>query len=565
MFAAVFAADFRPVGREAGDDDAACAIVGHSREVALLSGDGAVSAQLDRSWIVGSIRLDARNDLVDALGLPGTLDDATLCLHAYRRWGDEFVGRLAGDFAFVLWDDDKRRLLGVRDQLGIRSLLYARLGPTWYASDSLSWLAARPALDRRLDEVWIGDFLATGQSLDASRTVYEKVHRLPPGHSVELIGDRANLRRYWRLTIERPLFLRDSGAYGECFRELTKAAIRDRAPSGKLGISMSGGLDSTSLAALSVETLGDPARIVARCAYFQALMADDEPRFAGLAARHLGIDLRLDNVDDAYDPQWRDRGISTAEPAIGIVNAHRERAVAREMAAQAPVWFFGEGPDNALKFDRGPYLAWLLRKGQWARAACATARYVAIKIGERRQTPAAQDDPARSTPGLLPPWLRDELVAQTGLRERVQAFRSPPRTHPWHPASVASFGTASWQALFSSLDVDEECAPLVWRHPYLDLRVLNFLLSVPPVPWARNKLVMRKAMANRLPPEILARKKTPLAASAMQRVLSEKSLPPLANRQALECWLDPERLPSRPGAGGAEALLAAHALDYWLR
>jgi asparagine synthase (glutamine-hydrolysing) len=520
--------------------------------------------ELDGCRIAGSIRLDARDDLIAALGLGDkSIGDAALCLHAWRRWGDSFVERLAGDFAFVLWDDARRRLLLVRDQLGIRSLFYARIGAASVVSDSLDGLAARPGFDSRLDETWIGDFLATGHSLDAWRTVYAAVKRLPPGHCAALTRDGETVRRYWRLTVTEPLFLRDGRAYGERLRELTKAAIRDRAPSGRLGISMSGGLDSTTLAALSVEALGDAARVTARCAHFETLMADDEPHFAGLVAQALGISLGFDKADAAYDPQWRERGIRTPEPTPMIVNAHREQALARSMAAEASVWFFGEGPDNALVFEREAYLGWLLRTGRWMRAASALCRYVGLKLAERdqKQQPSAAPPPASSE---LPAWLRPDFVERTGLRERFRVYRFPlPHDHPWHPRALGSFGTPAWQSLLGNLEADRSFG-LDWRHPYLDLRVLQFLLSVPPVPWARRKLVLREAMRGRLPDEVLKRRKTPLAANALHQALSGVDLPPLAASAVLEPWLDLARVPRRPRAADLEPLIAVHALDQWL-
>ncbi|MGE5148477.1 MAG: asparagine synthase-related protein [Rhodospirillaceae bacterium] len=513
--------------------------------------------------IAGSIRLDARDELIAALGLGDkSIGDAALCLEAWRRWGGSFVERLAGDFAFALWDEAQQRLLLTRDQLGIRSLFYARIGTAWVVSDSLDWIAARPGLDKRLDETWIGDFLATGHSLDPWRTVYAAVKRLPPGHCAALTRDGESVRRYWQLTVGEPLFLRDGRAYGERLRELTKAAIRDRAPAGKLGISMSGGLDSTTLAALSVEALGDAARVTARCSHFETLMADDEPRFASLIAESLGIALGFDKADAAYDPRWRERGIRTSEPTPAIVNAYREQVLARSMADEASVWFFGEGPDNALAFEREAYLGWLLRTGRWAQAASALWRYVGLKLGEREPRP----QPSLAPPPVLselPRWLRPDFVERTGLRARVRAFQSPPHDHPWRPRAIGSFGTPAWQALLGGLEADRAHG-LDWRHPYLDLRVLQFLLSVPPVPWARRKLVMREAMRGRLPAEVLERRKTPLAANALHQALSGVDLPPLAASAALEPWLDPEQLPRRPHAADLESLIAAHALDQWL-
>jgi asparagine synthase (glutamine-hydrolysing) len=291
-------------------------------------------------------------------------------------------------------------------------------------------------------------------------------------------------------------------------------------------------------------------------------MTDDEPHFASLAAGSLGIALGFDKADAAYDPLWRERGLRTAEPTPTIVNAYREQALARSLAGQASVWLFGEGPDNALAFERDAYLGWLLRTGRWVRAASAVWHYVGLKIVEREQRPRSAAAFAEF-PGF-PEWLRPDLVERTGLRERVRAFHAPPpHDHPWHPRAVGSFGTPAWQSLLEGLDADRAHG-LDWRHPYLDLRVLQFLLSVPPVPWARRKLVMREAMRGRLPREVLERRKTPLAANALHQALSDIDLPPLAASAALEPWLDPAQLPRRPHAADLDPLIAVHALDYWL-
>ena len=165
---------------------------------------------------------------------------------------------------------------------------------------------------------------------------------------------------------------------------------------------------------------------------------------------------------------------------------------------------------------------------------------------------------------VLPARLRPDFVERIGVRERLRAFDSPPpHDHPWHPRALGSFGTPVWQSLLGNLEADRVHG-LDWRHPYLDLRVLQFLLSVPPVPWARRKLVLREAMRGRLPVAVLERRKTPLAANALHQALSGVELPPLAAPAALAPWLDPGRLPRRPHAADLDPLVAVHALDHWL-
>ncbi|MDP2331897.1 MAG: asparagine synthase-related protein [Reyranella sp.] len=586
MFAVVLATDGGPVvPRLEGIADHHVEVVGVAGRVAFIcSKPGPASAEAGatgiqslggRYWIAGRLRLDARGELrsllSDRMGSwSAEASDAQLCLHAYAVWGDGFVDRLRGDFCFVLWDSERNRLVCVRDQLGARALFHAEAGGTWFASDSLDWIAAQPPVDRDLDDTWIADFLGVGHGLEFERTVYRHIRRLAPAHVLAVSDAGATERRYWRLDIAEPLYFRDRRLYAERFLDLLSQAIADRLPAGRVGISMSGGLDSTALAACAVQATGNPSRVAAECTYFERLMPDEEPHFSTLAARHLGIELRLRAIDDlTYDPQWRSRSIRTAEPQASIVSAHPDQVVCREQAAVATVWFQGEGPDNALVFERDAYLSWLIGRRDWRHLAEAVVLYVRTKgmsgwmatfrryAGRRR---------AIEGPLAVPPWLDRALVRRVDLEERLRgvgAAREP--RHPWHPQAVASFNDPIWSAVFADLDHEETLAPLVWRHPFLDLRVLEFMLSMPPVPWAREKLLLRQAMRGRLPDQVLDRRKSPLPASPMAQPIRTHGLPALSASHRLDAYVDVGALPAGiPAEGDLDRIVAVHALDYWL-
>lgn len=529
----------------------------------------------DRWSIVGRIRLDGRDALRARLGLsredPAAASDGLLCLHAYAARGEVFLDGLAGDFCFALWDTAHERLIAARDQLGVRTLFHAETDRCRLVSDSLDWLAAQPAIDRALDERWIADFLAVGRSLDFDRTVYRTIRRLPPAHLVTMTAERTLLRRYWRLAVAEPLHYRDRRLYGERFRELVTAAVADRLPaSGRIGVSMSGGLDSPTLAAFAIAASGDPSRVVAECVHYERLMPDDEAEFAAAAARHLGIDLRLRAVDGLiYDPQWREQPIATPEPSLAIVSARHDRSIMRERAAAAPIWLYGEGPDNALSFDRDAYLSWLVRRGDWLRLGEALLLHLRSKGVRSWAATARRYASGRSAArpiSSVPDWLDPSLAARAHLGERLRdANVSSDEAHAWHPRAMASFGDPIWQSVFGERDHEERLAPIGWRHPFLDLRVLQFMLSVPPVPWAREKLLMREAMRGRLPREVLRRRKAPLAVSPWAEAIRLHGLgdPPSAER--LAGYVDVHRLPAAPSAASAlEALIAVHALDHWM-
>lgn len=549
-------------------------VVGRSRRVAFVVGPGSTSASLaGRCWISGRFRLDARDELRARLGASSTsASDAMLCLQAYAKWGEAFTGFLAGDFAFALWDDEAQHLLGVRDRLGVYPLFHSRTGNAWLVSDSLDWLAARVPTNDALDDYWIADFLVLGISREFERTVYRDIKRLAPAHRLKLDAGGVSLHRYWRFDIPEPAFLHRAAAYHERFRELLSRAVADRMPADRLGIAMSGGLDSTTLAATAVEVTGDPSRIVAECEHYERLMHIGEDRYASLAARHIGIELHIRPADDtAYDPQWRTRELWSAEPTTALINAHNIHRVGRQMGALAPVWLDGEGPDNALTLERNAYLGWLLRRRSWRRLAQALAGYVAAKglagwaktIGRHtRLQRKAELEPFDT----LPPWLRRDFAERLNLSERQESLGlGGDMSHPWHPASIGSFTSPIWQSHFGVRDFEESLAGFEWRYPYLDLRVLEFMLSVPPVPWGWNKRLIREAMRGRLPPEVLTRRKTPLDCSPEVATMRQVGLPTLPPDHRIARYVDPQCLPDRSASDSElTTSLNAHALDYWL-
>ena len=155
-------------------------------------------------------------------------------------------------------------------------------------------------------------------------------------------------------------------------------------------------------------------------------------------------------------------------------------------------------------------------------------------------------------------------ISRLHLADRLASMNGE-FTHPWHPAAMASFGSTLWQRMFADTEIEEAMAPVVWRHPFLDLRVLHFMLSLPPVPWAYRKLVIREAMRSRLPAAILTRDKAPLSADPIPAAMRGRNMPPLRAASTLARWIDVSRLRAEGTASASlENLVAAHALDHWL-
>ena len=534
----------------------------------------AAHAVYDRSLsFIGRVRLDGREELCSTLFdsnvVCGTISDAEIFLRAYRHWGERCLERLRGDFCFALWDESKQRLFCGRDHLGIRALFYARNGGAWIVSDSLEFVVSA-RLNSDLDQYWIADFLTFGFSADFERTVYRNVKRLPPAHFLSLCRESAKVEKYWTLQIHRPIYHRRRSDYIDHFHEVVGRAVKDRLPDGEVGISMSGGLDSPTLAAHALRQKGDASKVIAYTRYFQSFIVDEEKRYSELVAKRLGIRIIVRAIDEGYDPSWHRRDAHTLEPSFDTIFAESRQAMAAEMHQQAEVWLLGEGPDNALVFEWRAYLKWLLRSRRWLYLTRAVFEYVRGKQAREWHSTLAHFMKAQAVnerqqlSEAVPFWLNDTLVKEQQLVERVSSKEGP--EHPWHPRALASFKSPIWQYFLGGFDNSISRTPLDWRHPYLDLRVLTFLLSVPPIPWGRRKQLLREAMQGWLPTEILCRDKTPIPRDYVAAMVQKHGLPQISKESPVSQFVDLARLPAVGGERVvSRAVIRAYVLDAWLR
>lgn len=558
-----------------------CAGLGHTLfrttdeaecETQPLSFDG-------KTWIVADARVDARAELVASLRAAGRdasmeRPDVELILHAWHAWGEDCASRLMGDFAFAIWDAGRKRLHCARDPLGIKPFFLAHVGDTVVFSNSLACVRRHPAVSARLDDLAIADFLVLGYLLDSDATSFADIRRLPPAHSATWTPEGARQSRYWTLPIEEPLYLRRREEYPEQFAELLRVAVRDRTRTDRVGILMSGGLDSTLLASFTQEALRERGA-GAQVASFTTLLGpdDEEHRYAAAVASHLGIPASFFEDPNVSGGIGRVAPIAlTAEPNSDPGGVAYRRGIYREMARHGRVAFYGEGPDNALKHEWKPYLAWLWKHRQFARLARDVLGHA---IAHRRipllptlvSSLAAPKGTANDM-DPFPAWLNPELVARLGLRERWQNGGAAPQSnHPLRPVSHGSFALPLWLELFGSFDIDFTDAALEFRHPYLDLRLLRYMLRVPALPWCRAKFLVREVARDRLPEDVRRRPKTPVAGNPFRYALPPLPGPDSTSRQTLARYLNTIDLdgPHPPSSGVFRVDIRPECLAAWLR
>jgi asparagine synthase (glutamine-hydrolysing) len=194
----------------------------------------------------------------------------------------------------------------------------------------------------------------------------------------------------------------------------------------------------------------------------------------------------------------------------------REYRLWQRISKHARVVISGDGGDDVLTGQSWPYLKYLYGRGEWTEILRSFGGYLGshgrfppLRGGFRsklRRWVATKDATPR-----LPAWLNEEF-AERGRAESEASLRDRPGTeeHPLHPDAFRALHGGYWAGVHETEDAGYMGVLLETRAPLLDLRILRFLLRVPPVPWCINKELCRRVMQPELPYPVLTRPKAPL-------------------------------------------------------
>ena len=440
-----------------------------------------------------------------------TRSDTETIVHAYEEWDLGFAERLRGMFAIAIWDARRKRLVLARDRFGIKPLYYRDVdGELSFASE----LDALPKGDLDLDA--LEAFLATN-TVPTPLSIFREIRKLPPGHVLTWEDGKVALERFAR---PGPLPVRvddEAELLEECrarLRDSVRAHLVSDVP---VGVLLSGGVDSGSLAALASEESSEPVRTFS--------IGFEEQSFDELAGaravserygtRHRELVLRPDAalllpaLADAFDEPFAD---SSALPTY---------LVSRLAAEDVKVALSGEGGDElfggyytyaadllAERFGRVATLA-----GPAIERLPSSSRRASFDYRAKRFVRAAHLPPLERHEGWKTIFSADARAELTGRR------------HGWDPLSLerARFAETDGYELLTRLqDVDlggylvddllvkTDRASMAWsletRVPFLDPAVANFAFSLPvrhKVRGLSKKRLLRKAMEPLLPDAVV--------------------------------------------------------------
>jgi len=599
-FAAIAHFDGRPVDESVvrhmaahlavmGPDDGQIWIGGWNRNVALIHAKFAATEEAEGERqpltldgtvrVTGDVRVDAREELWPALEQRGVhavrqAGDAALVLHAYASWGPACLEHLLGDFSFALWDEGRRRLVCARDHMGVRPFYFHQADGTVVCSNSLECVLAHPDVPDAINEESLVEFLLFGENTNVSTTIYRHVQRLPPAHRLVASGAGTAVERYWTFPIDEPIYLRREAEYGERLRALIDLAVKDRLRTPKVAVFMSGGLDSSTLAAVASRRFASPAaHVLAHTIVVEGPEADEEPRYVDQIAAHLGITVQYRRKGTAfYDAEWQARNLVCPEPNFQQFSFNETVQYYRIVAEGARVAYWGEGPDNALVFEWRPHLRHLVSTRRWLRALMDAGRYVlhnprGPRWGTVRSALGRDRGMETQVRDRYPPWMRPRVEQAYGLQRRwMEVHARGDNSHPSRPQAYQGLTGPAFASMCEQFDPGWHRVPLEFRHPYLDVRVLRFMLSVPAVPWCRNKLVMRRAAEPLLPAACVARPKAPVRGQPWLRAFAGQSEPAFLCRDALSKYVDLDlvKLGEQRDLWGFALAGNIFAVDYWL-
>jgi len=542
-------------------------------------------ANLDgRFWITADARLDGRAEFIAELERSGRVvranaPDSELILHAYATWGTPSVEHLRGDFSFALWDAQNKQLFCARDHFGIKPFYYLERGDLFLFSNTLNCIRMHPEVSSELNEAAIGDFLLFGLNCDNAATSFRDIQRLPPAHSLSISPEGVKIRRYWTPPTDGRIRYAKPETYIENFQSLLEAAVADRLRTDRAGILLGGGLDSSAVAAVAKEVSARGAQTTdIRCytPIFESLIPDRESE----VAREVGEFLRLPVKFMALDQVrlfegWDNPAFSLPEPVEdplfrGFLDS------CRNISADCRVLLSGEGVDNLLDFQMWPYAGNLRQNGEWRRLATDLSNYFwmnpfpwrSIRTRVKRIIGKDPDMP------IFPMWFNREFLDRAKLQTRWKELSEHPvvpSTHPIVPNAHASLSRPHWTQMFEQENAGLTTYPLEVRYPFLDLRMVNYLLALPPFPWFFEKMLLREAMARRIPEDVRIRQKTPLEGdpvSAQLQITGAEVLNQMPWSEDSDRFIERSALVPLDGKMSGEQIrthLRPYCLNVWLQ
>jgi asparagine synthase (glutamine-hydrolysing) len=439
--------------------------------------------------------------------------DAGLITARWRQAGADAAKAIFGDAVWIAYDADKREVTAARDRMGMNGVFYAQhAGEVWLALSLDALLAAWPGR-RALNPSAIARHINMQPPVEGE-THHAGIHALPRGCTLRVAGDQITVQPYWTIQQGPVLKLASDVAYAEAYREVLFQVAREYAPAGRAAITLSSGMDSTSVAAALREATPALDLVAMTWTTPELAEADEITYVREVAAK---LDLPLQEVrGDQHWTMCHPEGIRTSAgmPFVLFYDDLWDAGHSAIRDAGATTVFDGFSGDALFGANVFAY-ADLLLQGRWLRCAREFRAHM-------RQNPSRLTMPQAIKMLLLGPLLRSYAPALVNRRPAQPAKWLLPAHHAlWQSTqqpALAGSGLPGRRRRFDTIG-DPFSAQvgihygglaqrfgLQGRHVLMDHRLVEFALSLPTDQTIRNgqrKTIMRNAMRGRLPDSVL--------------------------------------------------------------
>ncbi len=471
-----------------------------------------------------------------------TRSDSEIAIHLYKEKGTACLEDLRGEFAFVIWDDEKQMLFAARDRFGIKPLFYVQNGDTLtIASEAKALFAAGVTAAWDHESVFQNLFF----SFDQDRTLFHKVRQVPPGHYLTAHGGEVSIHRYWDVNYPKAGAETRHTNIEECIdqvRERLDEAVRLRMRADvPVGCYLSGGVDSSAMLGLAQKH--SPGKVTAFTIAFDH-PDFDESASARRSAEFVGADfrpIRVKGEDFAtvfYDSVWKGEMIH--------YNAHGAARYLLSKAVRAEgykVVIAGEGADELFAgYDFSSQALLAGSSGGIGKWLTMFGRLLSPKTETERRIAATSPWLARLSKGLaFPPHLTDyvgdkftflhsivapdfaaEFVGRDPYREFFRQFDYRKTLYGKEPAKQILY---LWmKSLFVNYVLAAERLDMAnaveVRLPFLDHKLFEFASSIPGSMLAKDgtiKYILREAVKPYITDEVYRGLKQPFLAPPTTR------------------------------------------------
>jgi asparagine synthase (glutamine-hydrolysing) len=448
-----------------------------------------------------------------------SLSDSEVILHAYETWEDSCIDRLEGMFAFALWDNRRRRMLAARDRVGIKPLYY------WFGDGGVTVASSAATVRVVMSAASEPDPLALAYVMTLGYvpspwSIWRGIKKLEPGHALTwdaVAGVR--IQRYWEPPREMDPRTSQESAFQ--WRTLLETVVQDHLMSDvPVGLFLSGGLDSSSLAAC-LRDIGRP--IDAMTVGFPE-SAHDEAPLAAAVARHLGLNHRIMPLLAHDLAPLIDKVVRAFDEPQGYSALLSMYMISEQAAKDFKAILAGDGGDEAF----GGYtwyrdLDWGTGGGRrWVRRALRPLVGSAVAPPTVRRRAACEFSQRsllhRHVWRLFPRFLPEEaeaLLSPMGLRFGDEEMLEPVRRHfePSLPLKRAlqrvDLMSFCADSILAKVDRASMAHALEVRVPLLDRRIVEWALRLPLQPEEKHegKPVLREYLRSRVPTSVLSHPK----------------------------------------------------------